>query len=68
MPASSLVTPLRLASFFTAGEHLYPPREYQGKLKKLYGRKAKIIVIEENEQRHQENKKHPKHPKISTRI
>ena len=28
---------------------VYPPREYQEKLKKLHGRKVKVIVIEESD-------------------
>ena len=34
----------------TAGKHLiYPPKEYQEKLKKLHGKKVKVIVIEESD-------------------
>jgi len=33
----------------TAGKYLiYPPKEYQKKLKKLHGRKIKVIVVEES--------------------
>jgi len=28
---------------------LYPPKEYQEKLKKLHGKKVKVIVIEESD-------------------
>ena len=27
---------------------IYPPKEYQEKLKKLHGRKVKVIVVEES--------------------
>ena len=34
----------------TAGKYLiYPPKEYQERLKKLHGKKVKVIVIEESE-------------------
>jgi len=33
----------------TTGKYLiYPPKEYQEKLKKLHGRKVKVIVVEES--------------------
>ena len=33
----------------TSGKYLvYPPKEYQEKLRKLHGRKVKVIVIEES--------------------
>jgi len=33
----------------TSGKYLiYPPKEYQEKLKKLHGKKIKIVVIEES--------------------
>jgi len=28
---------------------VYPPKEYQEKLKKLHGKKVKVIVIEESD-------------------
>jgi len=34
----------------TAGKYLiYPPKEYQEKLKKLHGKEVNIIVIEESD-------------------
>ena len=34
----------------TSGKYLvYPPKEYQEKLKKLHGRRVKVIVIEESD-------------------
>ncbi len=33
----------------TSGKYLiYPPKAYQEKLKKLHGRKVKVIVVEES--------------------
>jgi len=33
----------------TGGKYLvYPPKEYQEKLKKLHGKKVKVIVVEES--------------------
>ena len=33
----------------TSGKYLvYPPKEYQEKLRKLHGRKVKVIVIKES--------------------
>jgi len=33
----------------TTGKYLiYPPKEYQEKLKELHGRKVKVIVVEES--------------------
>jgi len=34
----------------TSGRYVvYPPKEYQEKLKKLHGKKVKVIVIEESD-------------------
>ncbi|WP_157861137.1 hypothetical protein [Desulfurococcus amylolyticus] len=49
MPASSLVAPLRLASFFTAGGTPLPPGNTGRSYPSPMGEKTKIILIEENE-------------------